>query len=101
MGLRMKNFNMGIHWKIQFLGGDGGQEKPIYKGDCLKGGLGQFADLRGPRGGVGLAYIWLTNFEPIRATDKKIKISLSIHGFVNIGTVMAANCEGILFLWSW
>ena len=31
---------MGVHWKIQFLGGGGGQEKPIYRGEvCLiKGG---------------------------------------------------------------
>ena len=27
--------------------------KPIYKGDCLKWGLGQFADLRGGGGGGG------------------------------------------------
>ena len=26
--------------------------KPIYKGDCLKWGLGQFADLRGGGGGL-------------------------------------------------
>ena len=48
MGLKMKNFNiMGIHWKIQFSGeGGGSHEKPIYRGKCLKRGLGQFADLR-------------------------------------------------------
>ena len=42
--------------KNPFLG-EGGDEKPIYRGDCLKGGgvVGQFADLRGvwwKRGGV-------------------------------------------------
>ena len=44
--------------KNPFLGG-GGDEKPIYRGDCLKGGgggvVGQFANLRGvwwKRGGV-------------------------------------------------
>ena len=32
MGLRMKNFNiLGVHWKIQFLGGRG-YEKPIQMG---------------------------------------------------------------------
>ena len=30
MGLKMKSFNiMGVHWKIQFLGGD--YKKPIYR----------------------------------------------------------------------
>ena len=54
----MKNFNIfGVHQKTQVLGG-GVHEKPIYRGGCLKrGGLGQFADLRGGglasiRGGV-------------------------------------------------
>ena len=51
MGLRMKNFNiMGVHWKIQFLSGGGGVTKNqyIYREDLPeKGGLGQFADLRG------------------------------------------------------
>ena len=52
MGLRMKNFNiMGVHWKIQFLSGGGGSHKKpiyIYREDLPeKGGLGQFADLRG------------------------------------------------------
>ena len=44
----MKNFNIfGVHQKTQVLGG-GVHEKPIYRGGCLKrGGLGQFADLRG------------------------------------------------------
>ena len=53
MGLRMKNCNiMGVHWKIRFLGREGGEghEKPIYRGELpVKGGgegLGQFADLR-------------------------------------------------------
>ena len=34
MGLKMKSFNiMGVHWKIQFLGGGGGDyKKPIYRG---------------------------------------------------------------------
>ena len=34
----MKNFNiMGVHWKIQFLGGGGGvHEKSLYRGNCLK-----------------------------------------------------------------
>ena len=48
-----KSFNItGIHRKIQFSRGGGGfQEKPIYRGDCLKrGGLGEFADLRGELG---------------------------------------------------
>ena len=37
MGLRMKNVNIvGIHWNIQFLGGN-----------CLNGGFWQFADLKG------------------------------------------------------
>ena len=50
MGSRMKNFNIiQVHWKIQFLGGV--HKKPIYRGNCLKGRLGEFADLRG--GGLG------------------------------------------------
>ena len=40
---------MQVHWKIQFLGGV--HKKPIYRGNCLKGRLGEFADLRG--GGEG------------------------------------------------
>ena len=40
---------MQVHWKIQFLGGV--HKKPIYRGNCLKGRLGEFADLRG--GGLG------------------------------------------------
>ena len=42
MGLKMKNFDT-----IWFLGQDPIPEKPFYRGDCLKRGLGQFADLRG------------------------------------------------------
>ena len=53
MVLRMKIFNItGVHWKIRFLGA--ARKKEIYRGNCLKvggeggrGGLGQFADLRG------------------------------------------------------
>ena len=42
----MKNFNIvGVHWKIRIL--EGVYEKPIYRGNCLKRGFGQFADLRG------------------------------------------------------
>ena len=45
-GLRMKNFNiMGVYWKKWIF--KGVQEKPIYRGNCLKRGLGQFADLEG------------------------------------------------------
>ena len=45
----MKNFNIvGVHWKIQIL--EGVYEKPIYRGNCLKRGFGQFADLRGGGG---------------------------------------------------
>ena len=37
---------MGVHQKIQFLGGI--DKKPIYRGELPKRGeLGQFADLRG------------------------------------------------------
>ena len=49
MGLRMKDFNIfGVHWKIPLLEG-GVHVKPIYSQYItpLKGGLGQFADLRG------------------------------------------------------
>ena len=50
MVLRMKNFNiLGVHWKIQLLGGGGGSQKNnIYGGLPKKGELGQFANLRGP-----------------------------------------------------
>ena len=34
MALKMNNFNKGVHWKIQFLGG--GHEKLLYRGNCLK-----------------------------------------------------------------
>ena len=48
-GWRIKNFNIfGVQWKIQFLGK--AHEKPtfmIYRGDCMKRGLGQFVDLMG------------------------------------------------------
>ena len=41
----MKNFDIfGVHWKIPLLGKV--HEKPIYSGDCLTRGPGQFADLR-------------------------------------------------------
>ena len=44
----MKNFNIsGVHWKIRLLGGGGSQKSNIEGGDCLKMGLGQFADLTG------------------------------------------------------
>ena len=48
MVLRMKNFNIQrVHRKIRLLVGRT-HEKPIERRDCLKrGGLGQFADLRG------------------------------------------------------
>ena len=43
MGFRMRNFNiMGVHWKLQFLGGI-----QYIGGNCLKGGLGKFPGLRG------------------------------------------------------
>ena len=46
MVLRMKNFNiLGVHWKIWLLGG---VMKSQYRGVIAeKGGLRQFADLRG------------------------------------------------------
>ena len=50
MGLMMKTFNIfEVHWKIQFLRGEGGgvTKKQYRAGKCLKRGLGQFADLRG------------------------------------------------------
>ena len=34
MGLRMKNFNMGVYWKIQFLGGF--MKYQYIEGNCLK-----------------------------------------------------------------
>ena len=43
----MKNFNIfGVHGEIRVLRGRV-HEKPIYRGDYLKRGLGQFADLAG------------------------------------------------------
>ena len=49
MGWRIKNFNIfRVHRKIRVLGG-GCHEKPMYRGDCLKWGVGLFADLRGGR----------------------------------------------------
>ena len=32
---------MGVHWKIQLLGGGGGHKKPIQRGNCLKRGAWQ------------------------------------------------------------
>ena len=54
MGLRMKSFNiMGFDWKMHFFcggRGGGGVMKNKYKeGIARKEGLGQFADLRGPK----------------------------------------------------
>ena len=52
MGFRMKNFNIiGVHWKIQFLGGGwrrGGRftKNKYIRGITQKGGLRQFAVLR-------------------------------------------------------
>ena len=51
MRLKRENFIiLWAHWKIHFLGnGGGGSHKKQYMyigGTCLKGGLGQFADLR-------------------------------------------------------
>ena len=41
-GLRMKNLNfMVVHWKIWLLVG-GVHKKPLYRGNCLNRGLGQF-----------------------------------------------------------
>ena len=49
-GLRVKNVNiMGVHRKIRFLEG-GFAKKTIYRGNCLKMGLGQFADFGGGGG---------------------------------------------------
>ena len=59
-----KFYYHGVHWKIQFLG-SGGHEKPIYRGgNCLKRGLGQFANLRGAwqkRGGGVFEADWYPN----------------------------------------
>ena len=60
MDLRLKSFNiMGVHKKIQFLvggGGEGGFMKNQYIGGKLpkKVGVTQFSDLRGGWGGGGL-----------------------------------------------
>ena len=44
----MKNCDIfGVHGKIWVLGGGRVHKKLIYRGDSLKRGLGQFADLRG------------------------------------------------------
>ena len=53
-GLRVKNFNiMGVNWKIWFLWKE---SQKTYRGEYLKKGLGQFANLRGgltKKGAVG------------------------------------------------
>ena len=42
MRLKMENVNiMGVHHRGE---GGGGHKKTIYRGNCLKRGLGQFAD---------------------------------------------------------
>ena len=48
MRLKRENFIvMWAHWKIHFLGKGGGvTKKTMYRGNCLKRGLRQFADLR-------------------------------------------------------
>ena len=49
MGIKDKKilYILGVHWKIWFLGLVL-KKKTIYRGECLKkGGLGEFADLRG------------------------------------------------------
>ena len=38
---------MGVYWKNETLRGDGFTKNQYRGGDCLKGGLGQFADLKG------------------------------------------------------
>ena len=61
MGLRMRNFNfIGAHWKIWFLRREFAKNQYVW-GNCLKVGLGQFADLRrGGGGGAGKerGYFW-------------------------------------------
>ena len=48
----MKNFNiLGVHWRIQLLGGGGSRKTNIDGGLPKRGGLGQFANLM--RGGLG------------------------------------------------
>ena len=47
MGLRMKNFDMGVHWKISFLAEGSWKTKTNVQGELpKKGRLGLFADLR-------------------------------------------------------
>ena len=41
----MKNLRFIEKSDFQARGGGGGHKKPIYRGDCLKRGFGQFADL--------------------------------------------------------
>ena len=45
--LRINNFNMSIHRKIQYLGEGWFTKKTVKKEDCLKRGLGQLTDLIG------------------------------------------------------
>ena len=55
---------MGVHWKISLLE-EVSQKTNIGGGDCLKGGLRQFADLRGVgeerEGGVFEGGSWYPN----------------------------------------
>ena len=48
-GIEDENFNiLGVHWKIQLLGGGGGfTKKKGERGDCLRRGAGQFANQGG------------------------------------------------------
>ena len=75
----MKNLNiMGVHWKIPFLGW-GVHEKPIYRRELpKKGGLGQFAELRGggawrKRGGLIPQYpncnTWFTGTQHLTSIE--------------------------------
>ena len=65
IGSRLKSFDIiRVHWKIQFLGGEGSRKTK--RGNCLKRErLGQFADLRGTwrkrGGGGGLRGGWYPN----------------------------------------
>ena len=58
MGLKMTNSKiMGVHWKIQFLGGQV-HKKTIDRGSCLKRGMtGQFKDLRGVYKKEGVVFL--------------------------------------------
>ena len=47
MGLRVKNFNMGVHWKMQFLGEGCMKNQYIGVEMSKKGVLESFVDLRG------------------------------------------------------